>query len=214
MLTVLFACAALVHGGLLLFSSRLEAGAPEWLIRALLLGLMSDNLILAASSTAMGSDWYHAFSVLRYAAHALVLPPLLIAGVLVARRAGVAWAGGRAGLWLSVGLASIGVAYGVYTEVMNLNLVTETLFGHSRLVSDSGIPPIATILTNVFLLGIAVSIWRASGWRWLFAATLIILIVNGATASRDWGILAGNFVEILFAIGWLLTLRRFPRAAG
>ena len=213
MLTVLFAVVALIHCGLLLGTASLRAALPEWLLRALMLGLMTDNLILALSSTGIGTDWYYGLSSLRYAAHAIVLPPLLIAAVLVARRAGLKWTTKPAALGAAVALAVAGIAYGLYTEVLTLNLVPETLYGHTRLVSDHGIPPIATILTNVFLLVIAAGIWRSGGWPWLFAAALVIFIVNGATASSDLGIVAGNLAEILFALGWLLTLRRFPHEA-
>ena len=73
-------------------------------------------------------------------------------------------------------------------------------------------PPIATILTNVLLLPIGIAIWRNGAWPWLFAVALLILLVNGATATKDWGIISGNLTEIVFAIGWVATLRRFPVA--
>ena len=209
-LTLLFALAATVHLALLISTARLRAGLAEWIVRALLLGLLVDNISLALSPVGLGSDWYVAANYLRYIAHAVVLPLLLVAGVLLARRAGVRWLEGS-GVLLAAGvLAVIGILFGLATEVFGLMLVPETLFGHTRLVSSSNLPPVATILTNILLLPVGVAIWRSSAWPWLFAVTLLILLVNGATAARDWGVISGNLVEIVFALGWLATLRRFP----
>ena len=65
-------------------------------------------------------------------------------------------------------------------------------------------------MTNVALLVISALIWRRSGWPWAFAGTLMIFVVNGASAGSDWGIVAGNIAEIGFAASWVATLFRFP----
>ena len=211
-LTLLFTFAMTVHLVLLIATIRLPANWPEWIVRALLLGLFIDNITLALSGLGLGSDWYVAANHLRYFAHAAVLPLLLIAGVLLARRADVRWAANSKVVAVAVVLATAGVLFGLATEVFGLQLVPESLYGHTRLVSSSNLPPIATILTNVLLLPIGVAIWRNGGWPWLFAVALLILLVNGATATKDWGIISGNLTEIVFAIGWVATLRRFPVA--
>ena len=103
------------------------------------------------------------------------------------------------------------MAYGVATESFNQQFVEEVLYGHSRLVSVHGAPPLATIVTNLLLLGIAVPIWRRSGWKWLFLGVLQIFLINAATATQDWSIISGNIVEIVFAASWVATLFHFGK---
>jgi hypothetical protein len=210
----LFLIAAIIHLALLLSTLSLRPGIAEWIVRALLLGLLIDNITLALSIVGLGESWYVLANQLRYAAHAILLPLLLVAGVLLARRAGVLWTLGRKAVTIASVLAAIGILFGLASEVYGLTLVPETLFGHTRLVSNSGLPPIATILTNLLLLPVGLATWRCSGWPWLFVVTLLILLINGATGALDWGIISGNTMEIVFAIGWIATLRRFPVERG
>ena len=209
MLEVLFSLAAIAHLALLYISFRYP-GAPEvWLVRLLLCGLILDNVLLALATIAINEDWYVAATIIRYTAHALLLPPLVVAGTLLARRAGVGMAAHALALPAAVLLALAGMAYGVAMESLNHEFVRETLYGHVRLVSVDAAPPLATILTNVVLLGISAAIWRASGWKWLFLGILQIFIINGATATQDWSIISGNLAEIFFAVSWIATLGYF-----
>jgi len=210
MLQILFIVAALVHLGLLIAAFQLRSGVPEWLLRLLLLGMLADNTIVALSTVGMGDTWYQAANAMRYLAHVLLLPPLVVAALYVARRAGLGWAHGRTALLMAGIFVVAAIDVGIVTEIAGLQLVPETLYGFERLVSAHGTIPLATIATNVLILAIGAAIWRQSGWPWLFAACLLILLVNGATATKPWGIVSGNLTEIVFALGWLLTLRRFP----
>ncbi len=95
-------------------------------------------------------------------------------------------------------------------DVIGIELVTDTLYGHSRLVSADSMPPFATITLNVLLLGIGANLWWRARWPWLFAGSLAIFVVNAATAGQEWSILAGNLAELAFAASWLATLHRYP----
>ncbi len=205
---------AALHLVMLLASFRLRAGAPEWLWRLLMCGLIYDNVVIALGSTGVGENWYQAASALRYLMHVIVLPPLVVAALLVARRAGADWAQGRTAFLMAGIFVVAAIDVGIVTEIAGLQLVSESLYGHERLVSAHASPPLATIATNVVILAIGAAIWRRAGWPTLFGVALAILLVNGATASQEWGILAGNLAELVFAYGWLLTLRRFPRNVG
>ncbi len=209
MLALLFATAALLHAAMFALSFRLKAGLPEWLVRLLFVGLMLDNTILALGAFAIDQPWYYDLSLVRYVAHVLILPPLVTAASGTLVRAGVEWAAMKsvqAAIWLFV-LGAI--SFGYATELSGLQLVQETLFGHTRYVSAHASPPLATILTNLVLLTIAAILWKRAGWRWAFAGSLLIFVVNGASAGSDWGIVAGNIAEILFVASWLATLFRF-----
>ncbi len=214
MLQILFIVAALAHLVLLTAAFRLRAGVPEWLIRLLLLGMLWDNAIIALGPVSMDESWYPAANAVRYLAHVLIVPTLVIAALFVARRAGLAWANSRTAM-LTAGIFVVAaIDIGIVSEIAGLQLVPETLYGFERLVRAHGSIPLATIATNVVILAIGAAIWRRAGWPWLFAVCLLVLLVNGATSTRPWSIVAGNVTEIVFAIGWLLTLRRFPRTVS
>ena len=209
MLAILFATAALLHVLMFVLTLRLKAGLPEWLLRILLLGLIVDNLALAIAPLAFESSWYYPLSELRYVAHVLVLPPLAVAAVAIANRAGIQWSLGLSDLGFAAFFAAAAISYGWSTEIVNLQLVAETLYEHTRYVSAHASPPIATIATNAVILVVAAILWRRSGWRWLFVGAASIFLVNGGFASSDFGIVAGNIAEVLFVASWIATLYRF-----
>ncbi len=208
-LAMLFAVAAIAHAAMLAWSRRFAGSAVVWLMRLLLAGLMLDNTILAISPLAFEENWYADLSRLRYFAHVLVLPPLIIVARLLAVRAGVHRAASSAAVLVTGVLAAAAITYGVVTELADLQLVPESLFGHNRYVSAHAGLPLATIFTNVVLLVFAFAIGRTSGWWIAFAGTAIIFLVNGALGGSDWGIVGGNIAEIFFAASWVLALRRF-----
>jgi hypothetical protein len=209
MLWILFTFFAGVHLTLFVLSFRLRSGLAEWLVRFLLLGLMTDNLILAAGAVAIEAPWYYVASEFRYVAHVILLPPLVIAGLELLRRAGSVVAARSIALAAATAFVVAAIGYGIATEVVGLELVRETLLGHSRYTSAHGGPPLATIAINLVILGMAAALWRVGRFPWLFVAALAIFIVNGATATSDWGIIGGNLAEILFICGWLASCRRF-----
>lgn len=209
MLWILFAFFAAAHFSFLALSFRPGGGLVEWLVRLLLLGLIADNLIIAAGAVAIDAPWYYVASEFRYLAHVLLLPPLVIAGIGLLRRAGSAVAARPAVLVAGIVFVAAAIAYGVASEIVGLELVRETLLGNDRYTSAHGGPPLATIATNLVILGIAAALWRIGSFPWLFVAALAILVVNGATAATEWGIVGGNFAELLFVAGWLAACRRF-----
>jgi hypothetical protein len=208
-LELFFAAVAAIHALLLLSTLRFRADTAEWLVRTLLLALIYDNVVLALSAREFDQAWYYNASWLRYGLHVVVLPPLVIAALQLAARAGVAWANRAPALIAACLFAAVGLAVGAITELVGLELVREVAFGHERLASADSMPPLATILTNIVVLVIAAFIWRASGWPWLFFAAITIFLVNGALAGSTWSIIGGNLAEVVFATGWVATLWRF-----
>ena len=183
--------------------------ARLWLLRFLLLGMCYDNAIQGLGNWFIEAPWYEGANVPRFLLHASVLPFLTIFGLSVMRDAGVALARRPlviAFCWLFT-IASL--AWGLYHEVYLLQLGPKPALGVMKLGSVSGLPPIATILTNVLLLPMAALVWKSSGWRWLFLGALFIFLVNGATGAQPWGFLVGNFAELVFIVSLLVTDRRF-----
>ena len=207
---IVFALAAAAHLYMLFRVLRLRLGAPEVIVAFLFTALAFDNLVLLFGDLVLGTGSFEIASWARYGAHVAVLPFLVQAARMVAVRANVVSAGNalvNVAAWVAV---AAGIAWGIATELVGLVLVEAELLGHVRLVSADAHPPLATILTNIIVLGFAIAIWRRSGWPWAFAGTLMIFVVNGASAGSDWGIVAGNIAEIGFAASWVATLFRFP----
>lgn len=211
MLALFFVAAGLCHLLLLLLTLRLRSDAVVWIVRALLLGLIADNTILAISNTSMDEGWYFGASWLRYAAHVILLPPLAFAALVLAARSGLGWADTNVARWLCLSFVIVGIWVGMVTEMAGLELVRESLLGHERFVSADAMPPVATIATNLVVLFLSAQVWRRAKWPWLFAAALLILLANGASAGKAWGIISGNLAEVVFLSGWVASLYRFPK---
>jgi hypothetical protein len=211
-LSAFFAALAMAHALLLFFACRAGNGVAEWIVRALLAGLLYDNTVLALANSAIDAPWFYSASWMRYFLHVFVLPPLVVAALQLLGRAGVKWSGNRSALLFGAVFAVAGCGFGFATEIAGLELVQASLGEHVRFVSADAMPPLATIVSNVIVLVLAAILWKKSGWPWLFAATVTILLVNGSLAGNVWGIVAGNFAEVLFALAWVLSLIRFRAA--
>jgi len=208
-LTAFFAAAALAHAGLLVLACRGSNKLADWIVRALLLGLSYDNTVLALSDVALDKSWYYGASWFRYVAHVLVLPPLVVAALRIGGRAGIEWSNSRAASMIGLVFVVAACAFGFVAEIAGLELVRETLGEHVRYVSADATPPLATVVTNVVVLVLSLLLWKEARWPWLFAAALLIFLVNGSMAGNPWSIVAGNTAEVLFALVWVLALMRF-----
>jgi hypothetical protein len=208
-LSVFFAAAALVHAGLLVLTCRGSNGLADWIVRALLLGLLYDNTVLALSDVAMDKSWYYGASWFRYVAHVLILPPLVVAALQIGSRAGIPWSSSRAASMIGLVYVVAACAFGFVAEIAGLELVRETLGEHIRYVSADATSPFATVATSVLVLIFSALLWKETRWPWLFAAALLIFLVNGSLAANPWGVVAGNMAEVVFSLAWVLTLMRF-----
>lgn len=178
-----------------------------WFLRALLLGMCYDNLILMLGDIGVGTEWYVIANYPRFVLHAAVLPFLTLFTLSVAQHSRVAFAFNGWFIrfcWLFTALAWV---YGVWHEVLLLELELAQVMDHSRLVSASMLPPLATVATNILVLAIALAIWRRAGWPVFFGGTLFIFLLNGSTGSQPWGFIAGNGAEVIFICCLLLTER-------
>jgi hypothetical protein len=207
---VLLAFAAL-HIGLLSWSFRWgdNTSARLWLLRTMLFGMFWDNLMQGLGNWFIDASWYESANILRFVLHAGVLPFLLFFTLSIMQSAGIAFAHSLGARLLFPLLTAGALAYGLYHEVYLLELGPKPALGVQKLGSLSGLPPIATIATNIIMLPLAAWVWRASGWPWFFLGALFIFLLNGATGSQSWGFIAGNFGEVVFIVSLLLTEKHF-----
>jgi hypothetical protein len=212
---VLLAFAAF-HIGLLSWTFRWgdNTSGRLWLLRIMLFGMFWDNLIQGLGNWFIDASWYQGANVLRFILHAGVLPFLLLFTLSIMQSAGIAFAHSLAARLMFPLLTACGLAYGLYHEVYLLELGPKPALGVLKLGSLSGLPPIATIATNILMLPLAAWVWRASGWQWFFLGALFIFILNGATGSQSWGFIAGNFGEVVFILCLLFTERHFQGKKG
>ena len=182
-----------------------------WFLRAMLFAMAYDNALQAIGSRFIEAGWYEPASLPRFVMHAAVLPFLTPFAVSLMRDAGVRVAGRSWFLRVAWTFTLLALGWGLYHEVILLELAPKSGYGVVKLSSTSSIPPIATILTNLVILPMAAVIWRVAGWRWFFLAALFIFLVNGATATKPWGFIAGNCAELIFVIALLATHWHFSR---
>ena len=191
-----------------------DLGSPRlWLLRFMLLGMFYDNLVQGLGNWFIDASWYAGANVPRFVLHAAVLPFLTLFGLSCMRAAGLEIANSRpfvAFCWLFT-LSALG--WGLYHEVLLLELEPRSAMGVMKMGSASSLPPIATILTNIVVLPMAAAVWRRSGWSWFFLGGLFIFLVNGATGAQPWGFLVGNFAEVVFMVSLLQTHWRFAAAS-
>lgn len=216
MITTVLLGFAITQCTLLAYSFQWSSHKPLrlLLLRAMLVGMIYDNTIVAIGPWCVDVFWYELASVLRFVLHSAVLPFLTLfalsimvdAKVLVARNKLL-----RAFLWLFTCAA---LAYGLWHEVLMLELEVKDALGHAKMGSVSKLPPIATILTNIAVLPMAAAVWRRGQWPWMFAGALFIFLLNGSTGAQPWGFIAGNFGEVVFILALLKTERHFSRIAS
>ena len=221
MIAWVFALLLLIDLGFLAWSFALArpvsphpASPRLWFLRLMLFGMAYDNLALALGNLGVGALWYEAISYPRFLLHALILPLLVPFALSAMRVCAIPIARRR---WFAIGcwlLAAIAWCYGLWQDVGGLELRAETALGHARLTSASDIPPLATIAVNLAVLALSFVIWRRAGWSLFFLGCLFILLVNGATATLPWGLLAGNGAEAVFILCLLLTERFLLRFQG
>ncbi|MEE2002944.1 hypothetical protein QWY20_15915 [Alkalimonas sp. MEB108] len=216
-LSYFFAGYLLVHLALLTLSFRWQLAGPRtWLIRAILIGVIYDNAMLLLSSWYGAADWLTPLNYPRWWLHGLLLPLLSLYMLSLLRQSGVAMAFKG---WFSaifVVITVLCLSYGIWYDIVQLQLTSRLFedpngFFHSmeRFNALNGTPPLGTIFTNLFILPFTVVVWRKSGWPWLFAGTLTIFLINGASAPLAYGFLLGNFAEILFLLALLKTEQYF-----
>ena len=176
--------------------------------------MVYDNAVLTLGNVGVGSSWYAAASTGRFVLHAALLP-LLIPYALSALRVSGAPIAKRCGFVAGCALvAAAAWCYGIWQDVLGLELAAAEVLGHLRLSSAAALPPLGTIAVNLALIALAFMLWRRTRWPLLLAGALFILLANAATGGWPSGYLVGNAAEIAFMLCLYSTerflLRRSP----
>ncbi len=199
----------LIHLAFLAWSFTFEGKTSMrlWFLRILLIGMCYDNLVLLLGDISVGTQWYVVANYPRYILHAGMLPFLTLFTLSVAQHSRVAFAHNAMFIRFCWAFTALAWVYGMWHDVLLLELEPVQVLDHIRLASVATIPPLATIATNVLVLPIALAIWRRAGWPLFFFGSLFIFLLNGMTGSHPWGYIAGNGAEVIFICCLLLTER-------
>lgn len=168
--------------------------------------LIYDNLIAGLGSTIGQGQLLQTLSVGRYLGH-VFLPALWIYTALaLAHRSGIAWPGRewvRWGSWLLILLLTVAM---IFTDLAGMSLVVEYEGDALRYVNENRFagPPIAATTMTLLVIGLGVAVWRRSGWPWMAAGALFMLLA-GTVLHAALGSVATNIGELLFATSLVAT---------
>lgn len=226
MFTLFFGVYAAAHAALLIWAIRLwrrdnAPGAP--IIVMIAAGLIYDNFMIAIGATIGAGDLLIALSWPRFALHAICTPFTMIAVWQFANAADFSWAHDRrawAVVWIFVfSMVALGMATGLigldihpacYQGILRYtSAVSESqlCFAGQMTVAGHG-PPIPSISTGVFALGIGIALWRGRGWPWLFAGALAMMAA-AAVPTSQFGLAASNGGEVILLLSYAATAAHF-----
>jgi hypothetical protein len=215
MLTTIYLICAACSLAMAVAGLRRLRAAPSLalaLILPAIIGILYDNLVIALGRTLGEGPLLVALTWPRFVLHVLVLPPLIVAMLLLARGAGVRWADHRAAMIVAAVLAAATLAAGVIREFTQLDLAASyhgdiLFYTHAH---STGPPPGAVmLLVGAIIYGGAIGL-RAR-WPWLALAALYTLLAVPVPDAGLSGALV-NTGEILLMGAMLLAARRFVDA--
>lgn len=212
MLTVLYLVLTALFAYLTWQSVRLygqRRSSYTLLLIPVLAGLVYDALVIALGRFIGQGGLLSALNLGRFAVHALFTPLLMIFAFGVLRRAGVGWAQGKAAHTAVCIVATLMVLLGAYADLLRVDMQPRVVMDTLRYVNEGGMkgPPIASLVTMLFLLVAGVMLWRRTGWPWLALGSLVMFVAAGAAMGALFFL--GGIGEAVLGFANVATARRF-----
>ena len=215
MLSAIFLVFAAVHLTIWIWGWRAwsQNGRPRALFLILFGGtlLAYDNLRIGIGRFIGQGELLEALAVPAFVWHWTMLPLLIIAAGIIARRAGLGWAQSRFAMGAFCVVASILIALDV-PKVFDFDLyptcVADTVRYSTNVGPDALCSPgdqvvtggpeaaLVAIITNIIVLLVGIALWIQVGWKWLALGSGAMLISAGAFAGSYWSLPIANFGEI------------------
>ncbi len=179
------------------------------LLFIVLAGLTYDVLVILLGRFLGEGTLLQALNAGRFMIHGLVTPVMIIFGFGVLRHAGVGWAQSRTNHIIVCLFATLLIAFGVYQDILSLELHSRLVLDVLRYVNEGGLkgPPIPSLLTIIFLIGAGLSLWRHTGWKWLAVGSILMFLFAGAGIGDRFYISAIG--ELIFSVANVWTARKF-----
>lgn len=220
MVTAAFLGYGLAHLWLLGLGVRLLRRDHHWAYLIICLSiatLVYDNVVVGLGGLIGEGALLRSLNYLRFVLHALTTPLLIMAGLALARRAGVRWAGTRAAAAAFAALTAVMLAWAVRDNILNLQLEPARSAGTLRYANGamSG-PPVPELATVVALLVCGGAIYARSRWPWMLAGAATMFVLAAVAASLG---VVSNLGEValmsgLIATAYHVTPRPDPMAAA
>lgn len=188
-----------------------------WFLRALLMGMLYDNLTVALGYWFIDESWYKVANYPRFYIHVIILPFLTLftfsllkhLSIVDVRKENSRFLTNKTFQIFCIAFTFSMLIFGINHELIGLQLAPKEALDFTRYSKVISSPPIATILTNLFTIALSIVLWRKIKWKILTIGSSIIFIINAASAGQPWGFLAGNVSEIVFVLSLMLTHRHF-----
>lgn len=215
--TALFLAYAVAYAALLAWGlSGLRGGPigrPAALPLLVVMALVYDNAVLGVGRYVGEGPVLEGLNVARYWLHALLTPLLVVAAWWLLRQAGVRWAHTRAAAAVAVALAAALVVLELVTVVAGLSV--EPRWEHGVLSytdTTSSRPPLMVVVVGLVLVVAGFLVWRRTGWVWLLAGSLVMVLVGAIPLPVQSGA-ATNLGELVLLSSVVATARRLTRGA-
>ncbi|MCP4139139.1 MAG: hypothetical protein GY755_02420 [Chloroflexi bacterium] len=174
------------------------------LILTVIFGLTYDNFVLGVGNFMGEGALLKTLSAPRFYIHALFTPAMMIAVFGMMLRFDIGWAQSKKWHIFICVVATVLIALGIYTDIIQLDLMPNQSSGVLRYSNEFEFmkgPPIPAVLTILFVLVFSLFIWKKARWPWLFLGALI-MFATAPVASKP---IMQNVGEIAFALGLITT---------
>lgn len=217
MLTILYLVLTVVFAYLAWQSFHLyqrSRSSYTLLLAAVLAGLVYDALVIAVGRFIGQGGLLSTLNLGRFLIHALLTPLLMIFAFGVLRRAGVGWAQGKIAHTVVCIVATLLVALGLFSDLVGVDMQPQVVMDSLRYVNEGGMkgPPIASLVTILFLLAAGIVLWRRTGWKWLALGSLVMFVAAGAAMGALFFL--GGIGEAVLGFANVATAGRFLAPAA
>ncbi len=212
MLTALYFVLAVLFAYLTWQSSRLygqQRSSYALVLLAILAGLVYDALVILLGRFIGQGGFLSALNLGRFAVHALFTPLLMIFGFGILRRAGIGWAQSKTNHTVVCLAATLLVLLGIYADLVRVDMQPRAVMDTLRYVNEGGIkgPPLASLITMLFLLVAGVMLWRRVRWMALALGSLVMFVAAAAAMGNLFFL--GSIGEVVMGFTAVVTARRF-----
>ena len=185
----------------------------KYLLLLVIIGLFYDNFISSVGFLIGEGHLLKFLNLIRYIIHAFFTPLICLIAFSIARANKVKSAQNkRSEIAVYIFMLAL-MVLGFIKEVASAEIIPAVRWGMLNYIHAHPSIPFAAILVNLFVIIVAVFIWKATGWPGLFI-TSSLMFVLAAVPSKGAPPIMGNAGEIIFIYGFILAEKRLSGMQG